>query len=433
MAKGSITRWPRRLWRGLGSSRLTLVLLAALLLATLLASLLPQMPAHPAAQMSWLSAVSLRYGRATPIFYALGLFNAYHSAWYLALLGALVLNTAACTLQRLPRLWRSLTRLPRAARPEAFYQGFARHSEWPVSGLEGGLAAAQETLLRHRYRLQVERNDASGCAYVFAERGGWAKSGTVVSHLSAAVLILALAARPVLGWQSTNVTLLSGDLHTVDLSPPFTIRAGSLQIERYPNGEPRDYQVPLAVVSNTAAMTKTVHINQPLRHRGIGFHLQGYGPAARVLTPEGDFDLALDGSQAQELKLPHAGLTLRIAPQPEGETVFVEALSAEGRPLGSGPVSEGQQVSVGETPITFELGRYTVWQVSHDPTFGVAVAAACLLLAGIVISLWMIHERLWLRLDGQKAQMVGSGDPNGRFEAVAQELAASTSPSVENR
>jgi cytochrome c biogenesis protein len=425
MAKVSISQWTRRLWRLLGSSRLTLILMAALLLASLLSSLFPQMPASSAARAPWLSAVTLRYGSMTPILHALGLFDAYHSAWYLALLAILALNTIACTLQRLPRLWRSLTMPPRVARPGAFYQGFAHQSEWPVSSRQAGLAKVQETLPRRRYRLYMEQDEGATCAHVYAERGRWAEAGTLLTHLSALALVLAVIARPALGWQVSSVTLLPGQTHTVDVSPPLDVRAGTLQIDHHPDGQPRDYRVPLAVVDSVPAITRTVRINHPLNHRGLAFHLQGYGPAARVMTPGEVFDLALSGGKAQEVELREAGLVLRVAPQQEKGAIFVEALSAEGTPLGSGIVADGQQVSAGTLPITFELGRYTVWQVSRDPTFALAVAAASLMLAGTVVSLWVPQRRLWLRVDEGTVQMVGAGDLDGEFEALIHEMATS--------
>jgi len=100
------------LWRILGSTRLAAILLAILLFALLLASLFPQMPVDLAARQSWLTAVALRYHGATAVLRALRFFDVFHSAWFLALLAALLLNGFLCTIQRLPRIWKSLTQAP---------------------------------------------------------------------------------------------------------------------------------------------------------------------------------------------------------------------------------------------------------------------------------------------------------------------------------
>jgi cytochrome c biogenesis protein len=424
---GTATRLLRNLWRALGSIRLAAILLAAVLLASLLASTCPQIPADPAVHEAWLAAVTLRYGHVTPLLRTLGLFDAYHAPWFLALLAALLLNTFACTLQRWPRLRRTLSRRPIVVRPDAFYLGFVHRAGWPVSSLPNGLTAAQDSLARRRYRIDTERNN--GIAYLYAERGRWGQVGTLVSHASALLLVLAVVARPALGWRESGVTLLPGQTRAVGNGHDLAVRSGSLTVERYPDGQPRDYRVPLAVlVDASPAMTRTVRINHPLTFRGVAFHLQGYGPAAQVTTPERTFDLAFAGSQTQEVALADWGVTLRVAYRPEGTALFVEAWDDEGTLLGSGAVAHGQQIEVQGKPVTFTLSRYTVWQVSHDPTLGLAVGTATLLLAGALVSLWMPYRRLWLRVDGQQARMVGTGDWGDAFDALVGELAQAGDP-----
>jgi cytochrome c biogenesis protein len=421
------TRLRHNLWRALSSTRLAAILLAAVLLASLLASLFPQMPTYPAAHEAWLAAVALRYGHLTSLLHTLGLFDVYHAPWFLALLVALVLNTLACTLDRLPRLWRLLSRSPIVVRPEAFYLRFARRAEWPVSSLPNGLAAAQDSLTRRRYRIHAEHK--AEMAYLHAERGRWSQAGTLVSHTTAFLLILAVIARPALGWQEAGVILLPGQVRAIGHGHDLAVQAGPLTVERHPGGQPRNYRVPLAVlVDASPAMTHTVRLNHPLTCRGVAFHLQGYGPAAQVTTPQRTFDLTFAGDQAQQVTLSETGATLRVAYRPQETALFVEALDADGNLVGSGAVADGQQIEVGGTPITFTLTHYTIWQVSHDPTFGLAVGAAILMLAAMLLSLWVPYRRLWLRVDAQQAHMVGRGDWGDAFDALVVELAPPYSP-----
>jgi cytochrome c biogenesis protein ResB len=412
---GTAIRLLHNLWRALGSVRLAAILLAVLLLVSALTSLFPQMPADPTAREPWLAAVAMRYGRMATLLRALGLFDAYHAPWFLALLALLLLNTFACTLQRWPGLRRTLSRTPVVVRPDAFYEReAAQHAEWPVSSLQGGLARARQVLAQRRYRVYVERGE--DVAYLYAERGRWGRIGTLASHFAALALILALVARPALGWQERGVTLLPGQVYPTGrrvgrLAGDWAVRTGPLIVERYPGGQPRDYRVPLAILVGAAPpVTRTVRINQPLAFHGLAFHLQGYGPAAQVTTPEGAFDLAFSDDRAREVTLGDADLTLRVVYQPEGPSLFVEALDGDGSLLGSGAVADGQEIAVRGVPIVFALCHYTLWQVSHDPTYGLAVGAMALFLAATVVSLWVPYRRLWLRVDGQRGRMVGRGD-----------------------
>jgi cytochrome c biogenesis protein len=418
--------WLYNLWKILGSRQLTVILLATLLLGLLLASLFPQMPGEPVLRETWLEAVNLRYGPATGLLKKLGVFDAYRSSWFLALLAALLLNTLICTVQRAPRLWRSLTEPPTVQRPESFYRGFANHAEWALGSLDQGLAAAQDILVRHRYCPQIEQDETTGCASLYAERGRWSQAATLVGHFAAILLAVAVASRPALGWQEGNLTLLPGEVHRVGHGYDLEVQAGQLV-----KGE--QLGVPLAVSSGTSAITQTVRINQPLSFRGISFHLQGYGPAVQVTAPEGTFSATLGGGQSQQIILPEAGLTLRIAHRPEENALFVEALGAGGALLGSGSVAFDQEIEVEGTPITFSLTDYTVWQIGRNPTFGIAVASAILLLVAIVISLWVPYRRLWFRVDdGGRAWMVGAGDWAGEFDAMAAEIGSADRPQGEN-
>lgn len=440
MAKGNrvLSSLLPNLWRVLGSTRLAAILLALLLLTSLLASLLPQMPANPAAREPWLAAVEQRYRTATGLIGTLGLFDTYRAPWFLALLAALLLNTFLCTIRRLPRLWKSLIQRPLITRPDAFYLGLAHRAEWPVDSLEIGLSTAQQTLQRHRYRTYLEREQAAGRAYLYGERGRWTQAGTAVSHLALLLLVTALLARPALAWQQSSVILFPGQTHPLDQAPALAVQAGPLTIDHHPGGQPRQYQVPLTVLVDGAfSTTQTVGLNHPLTVRGIAFHLQSYGPAAQLATPEGSFDLAFTGSQAQEINLPRAGITLHVVYQPAGGhpddaeggfaddvergAIFVEATAAGGDLLGSGVVPTGREIVIQETPLTFTLINYTVWQISQDPTFGLAVSTAACLLAGMMISLWLPHRRLWLRVDGQTMRLV---DPAGAtdFDFLTHEI-----------
>jgi len=414
------TRLVGRIWRALASMRLAAILLAALLLATLVAGIFPQLPHQAASREAWLNAVALRYGTATPLLHRLGLFDAYHSPWYRALLAALTLNTIVCTLQRLPGRWRRLREPPTIARPDAFYLHSAQRAEWPVSSLEIGLEAGRDGLRRRRYRVLVEVSE--GTAHLYAEKRRWSQAGTLVGHVSAMALLLALLAGPALAWRETGVTLLPGQVRAI--ADGYSVRAGSLTIERHPNGQARDYCVPVAILlDDSPAVTRTVRINHPLNVGGVALHLQSYGPAARITTPGESFDLAFTSSQAQAIAVPDSGLELRVAYQPESETLFLEALDAEGSLLGSGTLSDGDQVEIQGTPFSFTLTCYTSWQISHHPTFFPAVGATALFLLATVISLWAPHRRLWLRADEEKVQLVAQGFSDRAFRALTEQMA----------
>jgi cytochrome c biogenesis protein len=411
------TRWLRSLGRMLCSSRLAVALLAALLLASIFASLFPQRPdagsmgldATTADSIPWLETMSLRYGSATGLLQTLGLFDAFRSLPFLLLLAALSLNLLLCTVQRLAGLWRSLVLEPTVVRPEAFYQSLACRAEWPVPSVQTGLAAAQQVLAHSRFSIYIEHDRSTPCTHIYAERGRWAQIARPVSHAAALLLLILVLARPLLSWQEPAVLLLPGQVYEVAHKPGLFVQAGDSVVVQSTDQRALEHQVPLTIlVENSPALTRTVSLNHPLAFRGIAFHLQGDGPAARVTTPDASADLAFKDVRTHEITLSEAGPTLRVAYQPDGDTLFVEAVAQDGSLLGSGSVANGEELYIQGTPIAFTLSHYTLWQISHDPTFGPAIGLAGLLLLATLVSLSVSHRRIWLRVGEHKAQGVAT-------------------------
>jgi hypothetical protein len=190
------TRWLRRLWRILGSIRLAAALLFALLLTSVVGSLFSQMPDDPSVSEPWLDAVRLRYGPATGLWQALGLFDVYRSPLFLIVLAALLVNTLVCTVQCTSPLCRSLTRTPVVIQSDAFYQEAAMRAEWPVARGGDAVDVARQSLARRGYQVLVDGE--ADCAHICAERGKWGRLGSPVSHAAAVCFFLALLARPAL-------------------------------------------------------------------------------------------------------------------------------------------------------------------------------------------------------------------------------------------
>jgi hypothetical protein len=396
----------------LSSTRLTPLLLFALLLLSLVASLFPQMPDDPtpAVRQTWLAAVKLRYGPAATLWQRLGLFDLYRSPLFLALLVMLLLNTFACTLQRIFSLYRSLARAPAIIQPPTFYQHAATAIEWPVAHRDGAVDTAQQHLARRRYRVYVDHE--AHCAYLYAERGKWGRLGSPVGHAAALVFFLALLVSPALSWHEPSVNLLPGQGHVLSRRPDLTLVS-----------ETDEKETRLVILTEDGSATmRTARLDRGISYRGLGFHLRGIGPAIQVTTPEDTFDLIFVGDQVQEVALPGANTLLRLVPQAGATAIFVEALDAAGELLGSGTVTDGQQIDLRGMTITFLLQQYTAWQISRDPTFWPAIVALSVFLIATLVSLSMPRRRLWLRIDPQSARMVGVGDFGTSFERLVEVL-----------
>jgi cytochrome c biogenesis protein len=422
-----------RLWRFLGSTGLAVVLLVAVLLGALVGTLFPQltpdMAADPAASARWLTAAWEKYGFLFGLYRALGLFDVYHSPWFLALVAALVLNTVVCTVDRLRVLWRAVTARPRIEHADTFYERMPNRISLAIASVEQGEQALRRVLGRRHYPVMAEHQN--GVTYLFAERNRLARLATLVTHTSLVLLVLGTLWSSLGGWRERAVALGPGQVYDVGHGQSFAVRSDGLEIERYPTGQPSDYRAHLAVLEKgTEVKRKTVRVNDPLTYRGVSFYLYSYGPAGRVRATNAEGQPVLLQAEAgqegtpgevtlnfagegdgQEIVVPSLDLVMRLVFYYQGPSLFVQATrSGETKPFGAGSIRGGDSLEIGDVTFEFALDRYIVLQVVHDPGFKWVILAGFLVMGGLIFSFYFPHKRLWARVTADELRLAGRAE-----------------------
>ncbi|MFB0534435.1 MAG: cytochrome c biogenesis protein ResB [Anaerolineae bacterium] len=419
-----------RLWRFLGSTGLAVVLLIAVILGTLVGTLFPQLTPDVAADLAasarWLTTAQEKYGPLFGLYRAVGLFDVYHSPWFLALIAALVLNTVVCTIDRLRVLWRAVTARPGIQHAVSFYERMPNRVSLAIASVEQGEQALRRVLGRRHYHAVAERQGE--VTYLFAERNRLARLATLVTHTSLVLLVLGYLWSGWGAWRERAVALGPGQVYDVGHDQGFAVRSDGLEIERYPNGQPSDYRAHLAVLEKgTEVMRKTVRVNDPLTYHGVSFYLYSYGPAGRVRAtdaqgqsvplqaeagqevPSGEVTLNFAGEgDGQEIVVPSLGLIMRLVFYYQGPSLFVQAIrSGEAKPFGAGSIRGGDSLKVGDVTFEFALDRYIVLQVVHDPGFKLVILAGFLAMGGLIFSFYFPHKRLWARVTADELRLAG--------------------------
>jgi cytochrome c biogenesis protein len=409
---------------------LAVVLLIAVVLGALVGTLFPQLTSStatdPAASARWLAAAQEKYGLLFGLYRALGLFDVYHSPWFLVLIAALVLNTLVCTIDRLRVLWRAITARPRIEQAETFYEKMPNRISLTVGSTEQGETALRQVLGRRRYHVVTERQDE--VTHFFAERNRLARLATLVTHTSLVLLVLGFLWSGWGGWRERAVALGPGQVYDVGHGQSFAVRSEGLEIERYPNGQPSDYRAHLVVLEKgTEVKRKTVRVNDPLTYRGVSFYLYSYGPAGRVRATDaesqpvplqveagqevasGEVTLNFAGEgDGQEIVVPSLDLVMRLVFYYQGPSLFVQATrSGEARPFGAGSIRGGDSLKVGDVTFEFALDRYIVLQVVRDPGFKWVILAGFLAMGGLIFSFYFPHKRLWAKVMAGELRLAG--------------------------
>ncbi|MDE3194581.1 MAG: cytochrome c biogenesis protein ResB [Chloroflexota bacterium] len=411
----------RRVWQLLLSVRTALVLILLLAAATLVGTLVIQAPAVvPLAgpdRDAWLDKVRPRFGVWTDALALIGVFNVFRTWWYEALLGALALSVSACSIHRARTLWRESYR-PHLRLAASMFERPTAAAATTTARLETAVASLRRALARRGYRVVAVERD--GVTHVYADRHRLARFGTLLSHLSLVLLLVAAGIGTQVRWDDDAFVVPEGSTRDVGLDG-LAVRADSFVAEYYPTGEPKDYRSDLVLYRGGAEVgRKTIRVNDPLEYDGVRFYQSFFGPSAqmRVTDASGrrvyDDGVALawrvDGDRpAGSLSLDGTGLTAYVvAPSTGGQgdvlirpgEMRVELYrSGSSAPLASGNVTQGGEIELGGLRFAFVRERqFTGLRVARDPTVPLIWTASVLFVLGLSAVFALPYRRLWARL-----------------------------------
>src|SRR5512145_355812 len=140
------------------------------------------------------------YGAGTiRLFEAAGLFDMYHSWWFLLLLVLFTVNLSCCTLDRLPRVVRTV-RNPKTTLDEGLEKTLGLTDRWKKKGAREALAASYgEALGRQFGKPRVTENGDT--VHLYDERGVVSRFGVYVTHLSIVIIFVGAIIGNVVGFK----------------------------------------------------------------------------------------------------------------------------------------------------------------------------------------------------------------------------------------
>ncbi len=390
------------------------------------------------------------------LFEATGLFDMYHSWWFLLLLVLFTINLACCTLDRLPRVIRTV-RNPKTKLDDGLEKTLGLTDRWRKKGARETLAASYgEAMGRGFGKPRVTEVD--GAVHLYAERGVVSRFGVYVTHLSIVIIFIGAIIGNVAGFkgyanivegQAVGEIPVRGGAGTVDLG--FQVRCNKFWVENYPSGQPKEYASDLSVVENgVEVLRKKIVVNDPLQYKGVWFYQSSYGQAGAATAtvtvsranggPAGTISL----SPGQKAQVPGYGAVSAVDYQPNFQG-FGPALLVVLEKPGHSPV----EFWLLKTHPEFDRQRndpyfltfagineifYTGLQVAKDPGVNVVWAGCALMVVGICIAFFTSHQRLWLRLspaaDGRvEVVLAGSASRNRlafekKFERILTDMKA---------
>jgi len=396
----------------------------------------------------------------------LGLYDVYHSWWFLSLLAVLAVNLVVCSIERFPRAWKFIKE-PLKWPDKGLLEEMSPRERLNVSlSLEEAVDRACRVVRGKGYKCDERVEGREG--RIFAQKGVVNRMGVYITHVSVLIILIGGLIGGIWGF-SGGMTIVEGEssrnvsifgTHKI-VTLPFDVRCDSFQVNYYPGTmTPKEYRSIITILENgKPVLTKDVRVNHPLKYKGINFYQASYGTISnrtgtltlKVIPREGDvkpFEVKVKVGKEVPLR---DGYTLKLVaffpdlvlgrdnqPMNRSEELRNPAALLEVRKKGKFQYRSWvfaffpEVHSIKDVPfkfryVSFKGLQYTGLQVSKDPGVWVVWTGCILMLVGLTICFFVSHRRIWVLVEdkGKKRQLLVVGNVNrnhGAFSLHFEEL-----------
>ncbi len=418
------------LWDFFCSLKLSIALLIGLALTSIIGTIIKQNASLEEYQHYYTDS-TIR------IFNSLGFFDMYHSWWFRLLLYLLTVNLVACSIKRLPRVWKMIAE-PALVMDEGLEKSLALTHEFKLAGDSATLRDKLIAFLSREFAPPVV-TEVNGEYHLFAQKARWCRLGVYVVHLSIIIIFIGAIIGSSFGAKgfvqipegqsvASFVDRYTGK--TVELG--YTLALRQFEVESYPSGAPKEYRSFLTVLENgqpvPGYIDRKVIVNDPLSYKGITFYQSSYGAIHQLTMRDrkGGVPFKIEAVDKEPVSLPGGGFAVIAESVPDvspympgftGPAVKVELEESNGMQqsvilLQNNPKFDLQRG--GAQVFTYEgkTKYFTGLQVAKDPGVWVVWLGCALMVIGICMAFFMSHRRVWARISEGKVVLGATASKN---------------------
>lgn len=417
------TDFTARIWDFFTSLKLVIVLLLVLSVLSIVGTIVEQnKPLQEYYRYLQPSTVAL-FGK-------LGIFDMYHSWWFISCLAMLALNITACTMDRYAPIMRGLRKksliLDDNLEKTLNIKDKVKYG-LPLAEVEKrALAIIGKSFSGKPTFTHLE----GGERHYFFEQGKYSRLAFFFTHLSVLLIFIGAIVGSFFGYKGyvnihegeaiSQLQTRAGKIQNLD----FELKCNAFKAEFYPNGMPKEYLSDLAVIKNgKEILRKTIRVNDPLSYQGVTFYQSSYGSRPEkaqieVRNQDGTLQGIVEAPTGQSVAIPGTKDVLELADYQEhfhlpdgseggaaaGVNIYPENAAAFGVWL---PTEQPDYDKLRRGPYhllvrDMRLKNYTGLQVNKDPGEEVVWLGCLLLIGGILVAFFVSHKKLWICLKTDK-------------------------------
>ncbi|WP_298433525.1 cytochrome c biogenesis protein ResB [Geobacter sp.] len=434
------------LWDFLCSLKLTMFLLITLAATSIIGTVVPQ-GSPPPEYLQSISETKLK------LYQALGFFDMYHSWWFMLLLALLSLNLVACSIKRLPHIWKTITR-PMVVMDAGLEKTLSNLTTIKTQEDAGTLRDRVAAVLKAEFA-KPAITEADGAFHLFAQKTPWCRLAVYAVHLSVVIIFIGAIIGSLFGYKG-YVNILEGESvdkvisrsdREIDLG--FAVRCENFSVAYYDTGAPKEFKSILTVLENGRPVDGynrvPIIVNNPLTYKGITFYQSSYGKAGEYQFTVSDINggnpVLLTVGSNSSARLPDGSEMHVLETTPDiatyaqglsGPAARVETHTPSGKTesfivYANHPELNVQHARHSGGPLIHYRGgeerMYTGLQVAKDPGVWVVWLGCLLMVAGIYAAFFMSHRRIWVRIKDGTVTVGGNSSKNqGGFRSFMERL-----------
>lgn len=429
-----------QIWNFFSSVKLAVIVFIIISLTSIIGTIIEQQ-AEP--QKNLLVLQRLFGESAAPYIYnildSLGFTNMYHSWWFVALLFIFAANLVICSIERLPKIWKTIKEKPPFLSAEQLNsmpikdtvilaKDIGKVKDETISAFKK--AGFKTIILQESDNMQI-----------FAEKGRYSRLGVYITHLSLLTILIGAVVGIYFGFNG-YLNLLEGEQSSLaytrnenEIPLGFEIRCDDFDVSFYEKTDtPKAFSSKLTIIENgKEVLTKTIGVNEPLKYKGITFYQSSYGfsPSMnslfkfKVTSKNGKSEdiavrfgetftmpdtlikgLVSDFSPA--LAIDKRGRLFTYTDSMNNPAVFIE-FTENGKSLYNQWIlkryPETWVIAAGTVEFKDLWGaQYTGLQVRKDPGVWLVYLGCLLMSIGLYIAFFMSHSRIWINLVNNKGK-----------------------------
>ena len=422
------------------SLKFTLALLLLLAAVSIIGTVIPQ----NLSEGEYLRHYSLA---SYTVLKTLGIFDLYHSWWFILLLFLLSINLIACSIKNIPRTLKNLTQVS----PVLTDDQIKSLSLKTRIDKEMSLNDTREQIVRILKKDFGSPKETleNGISHFFCEKARYSRLGFFITHVSVIIILIGGLIGSLWGFKGNVEIPEGGSIRHIRLQNGpmfdlgFIVKCDDFNVDYYPNGAPKHYKSSLVIFEKGKEVRKIIEVNHPLKYKGFAFYQESFG---EVADQEGEVTLRVikKGSKepggvfqvnvGESFSLPTTGLTIKVNrffPDfilDEERTVINRSLALN-NPALELLIFKGDELqtktwvfqkfpdfhgSKGEYQFLFQdITRkfYTGLQVTKDPGVNVVWTGCILMILGIFGTFFFSHQQVWIRIKsvGNNIELVMAG------------------------